>query len=243
LFDHDGRPPSASIDYVASHDGMTLADLFSYDTKNNDQAFPYGPSTGGSNDDIAWSHGGDAAKQRGSTRAALALVALSAGVPMITGGDERLRSIRANDNPYNLDSTATWIDWSDSTSGDALATFSAKIFAFRHTTASLRPGTFGALQATKWLKPDGSIAEATYLDDASQNFVGMVTGDVYVAYSGASDVTSITLPAPPTSMSWRLAFDTSPAAEAWGNAIDPATSGPSTTYTVAARTVAVFVAR
>jgi glycogen operon protein len=33
LFDNDGRPPSASINYLASHDGLTLADLAGADRR------------------------------------------------------------------------------------------------------------------------------------------------------------------------------------------------------------------
>lgn len=58
LFADDGRPPSASINFVVAHDGMTLADLFAFDRKNNDQPWPFGSSNGRTDDDLAFSHGG-----------------------------------------------------------------------------------------------------------------------------------------------------------------------------------------
>ncbi|MEM9075089.1 MAG: alpha-amylase family glycosyl hydrolase, partial [Myxococcota bacterium] len=56
LYEDDGRPPAASVNFVVAHDGLTLHDLFRYDGKNNGQRWPYGPSNGGTDNDLAWSH-------------------------------------------------------------------------------------------------------------------------------------------------------------------------------------------
>ena len=73
LFRDDGRAPSASINYLVSHDGFTLRDLYACNAPNNEQAWPYGPSDGGSTTTTSWDHGGDAAAQRQAARTGLAL--------------------------------------------------------------------------------------------------------------------------------------------------------------------------
>ena len=90
------RTPQAGITYLVSHDGFTLHDLYACDAPANAQAWPYGPSNGGSATNHSSAHGGDVVAQRQATRTGLALELLSAGVPMITGGDELARSLRCH---------------------------------------------------------------------------------------------------------------------------------------------------
>ncbi|MBE7190585.1 alpha-amylase family glycosyl hydrolase, partial [Jatrophihabitans endophyticus] len=108
MFGGNGRAPWASVNYVVVHDGFTLADLHGFDEKQNGLAWPYGPSDGGrsSADEMGWDHGGNVAAQHQAARTSLALLALSAGVPLITGGSEFHRTQRGNNNAYNLDTTA-----------------------------------------------------------------------------------------------------------------------------------------
>lgn len=239
---------------------MTLADVFAYDVKNNGQAWPFGPSDGGTDNDLAYSHGGDPARQRAAARAAFALAALSAGVPMITGGDERLRTQRGNNNAYNLDSPGIWLDWTPATSADAFAAFAARALAFRHAHRALRPAAYwreagdpkGA-QVT-WLRDDGQPADAGYLDSPARHFLawsldGAALGDdaraILAGYSAAAGPTTMTLPAPPKGTAWRLVADTSEAAETWGNWRDPASAQPvaSAAVTLGRRSVVVLVAK
>lgn len=242
LYADDGRPPSASINFIVAHDGMTLADLFAYDGKRNDQAWPWGPSNGGTDNDLAFSHGGDPKRQRAVTRAALLLLAVSAGVPMITGGDERLRTLRGNNNPYNLDSTANWLDWTPNAERDAFATFTKNALGFRAVHPELRPSQHWKDQDVRFVRDDGRSADATYLDAGDRHYLGMSVGDVLVAYNGWSGTTNATLPSPPPGKAWALVADTSEAAEAWGNwhASPVASTGA---HALGRRSVALFVAR
>ncbi len=84
------------------------------------QAYPLGPSTGGSTTNDSWDQGGVAAAQQQAARTGLALVALSAGVPMFQGGDELLRTQYGNNNAYNLDDSAMWLDPTLATTNAAL---------------------------------------------------------------------------------------------------------------------------
>jgi len=102
LYGARDRRPWSSVNFLVAHDGFTLFDLYHCNGPNNAQPWPYGPSDGGSSNNYSWDQGGDPARQRQAARTGLALLMLSAGVPMITGGDEMLRSLRCNNNPYNL---------------------------------------------------------------------------------------------------------------------------------------------
>jgi glycogen operon protein len=102
LYGDDGRRPFNSINFMVAHDGFTLKDLYSCNGKNNNQPWPFGPSDGGSDDNDSWDQGGVAADQGKAARNGLAFLMLSGGVPMITGGDESLRALNCNNNPYNL---------------------------------------------------------------------------------------------------------------------------------------------
>jgi len=92
LYQNNGRSPWNSVNFMVAHDGFTLKDLYSCDNPNNGQPWPFGPSDGGSTSNDSWDQGGAAADQRRAARTGLAFVMLSAGTPMMTGGDEYLRS-------------------------------------------------------------------------------------------------------------------------------------------------------
>ena len=243
-----GRPPAASVNFVVAHDGMTLADLFSYDSKNNEQAWPFGPSNGGTDNDLSWSHASDPARQRAATRTAFALAALSAGVPMFTGGDERLRTQRGNNNAYNLDSPAIWLDWTPNAQADAFASFAARTLGFRNTHVALRPKGFWKNDEVSWLDANGNVASDGYLDSDANRFLawslnGGALGDgakrILIAFNRSAATVTMALPVGST---WQLVGDTSEAAEAWGNWKASPTAMPGSTHALGRRSVAVFVA-
>jgi isoamylase len=117
LYQHSGRRPVASINFVTAHDGFTLNDLVSYNEKHNE-------ANGENNNDgeshnRSWNCGVEGptddpevltlrARQR---RNFIATLMLSQGVPMLLHGDELGRSQGGNNNGYAQDSELTWIDW------------------------------------------------------------------------------------------------------------------------------------
>ncbi len=235
LFADDGRRPWHSINYIASHDGFALRDVYSCNGKHNEQPWPFGPSSGGDDQNHSWDHGGEASRQRQATRTGMALVMLSAGVPMINGGDELFRTQYCNNNPFNLDSDKNWIDWAN---GDEhFVTFTRRLLAFRKSQPGLRPDGWGALS---FHGDDGHVASDAYLDDSAHHFLGWTAGDVYVAYNGWNHLLNVHLP----QGAWTLVGDTSEAFEARGGMLEPAdrteVDGP---HEMAPRSVAVFVRR
>ncbi|MBR1722207.1 MAG: chitobiase/beta-hexosaminidase C-terminal domain-containing protein, partial [Treponema sp.] len=101
-----------SVNFIVAHDGFTLADLCSYSGSgnyyNDKLSWPFGPSDGGNGDNNAISTGTDAASRRQRARNYFAMQMFSAGIPMIVYGDEFGRTQNGNNNPYNIDSVATW---------------------------------------------------------------------------------------------------------------------------------------
>lgn len=105
---NDRGGPQRSINFVTAHDGFTLMDLVSYDAKNNSVDWPFGPSDGGSDDNQSWDSAGDHALRRKRLRNFWTILLFSRGVPMTVSGDEFGRTQNGNNNPYNIDSVATW---------------------------------------------------------------------------------------------------------------------------------------
>jgi len=176
-------------------------------------------------------------------------------VPMMTGGDEMLRSQRCNNNPYNLDSIATWIDWSsldDPTSPAAtFATFARRMIAFRRAHPSLRPADWHDSTTISWVGPDGSAPTAAYLDDPGNHFIGWrlhaIAGEtvrsIYVAYNGASAPIAITLPPKASDAQWLRVADTAAWMEDDANMHEPGDEYTmmGTRYDLAARSLVLFI--
>jgi isoamylase len=105
---NDQGGPQRSINFIVAHDGFTLMDLVSYNGKNNLNPWPFGPSDGGNDNNDSWDSGGNQALRRQRLRNFWTIQFLSRGVPMTVWGDEFGRTQNGNNNPYNIDSVATW---------------------------------------------------------------------------------------------------------------------------------------
>ncbi len=113
-FNNNGGPHK-SVNFIVAHDGFTLMDLVSYNTKQNTTlTWPFGPSDGGSDNNDSWDsnfYGTTTSNQmfrRQRLRNFWVVQMFSRGVPMTVYGDEFGRTQNGNNNPYNIDSVATW---------------------------------------------------------------------------------------------------------------------------------------
>ncbi|MHB1235139.1 MAG: glycogen debranching protein GlgX [Microbacteriaceae bacterium] len=166
------RRPLASLNFVTAHDGFTLADLVSFDHKHN---VGNGENNNdGTDDNHSFNHGvegvttdeGILAARRKTMRNLLGTLLLSAGVPMLTAGDEFGRSQRGNNNAYCRDSELTWLSWPDrerpweAWQRDLHAVTRALI-RLRRQHPALRPSAFGGTQGPDaasrldWFSADG----------------------------------------------------------------------------------------
>ena len=171
----------------------------------------------------------------------MALELLASGVPMITGGDELGRTLRCNNNSYNLDSVATWLDWS--TQGDALWTFAQRLFHFRAAHPELQRADWSG--APQFLDANGQPASGAYMGDATRPVIAWRTGSVYVGYNRSTAKVTLTLPAPPAGQSWYRAANTAAFMEPQNNFVAPGSEQAVTqaTYDLDARALVILIAR
>jgi isoamylase len=250
------RKPFNSVNYIVCHDGMTLLDLYSFNAPNNNQPFPYGPSTGGRSapNEMCWDHGGDASEQNKAVRTALAILLLSAGTPMLLGGSEMNRTLQGNNNAYNLDTVANWIDWSLAAHESVLTEYVRRLIEFRKAHAALRPAEFFTGTAPSdegfndltWYTDRGEEADLRYMRNPANHFLAYRIAEntsIYVAYNGWVEPIAVTLPDNVSGRSWCLVADTGPAGEAWGYIYSQgAEVGISAqAYSVDARSLALFL--
>ncbi|MDA8034949.1 MAG: glycogen debranching protein GlgX, partial [Actinomycetota bacterium] len=167
LYEHTGRRPWASINFVTCHDGFTLGDLVSYGEKHN-EANGEG-NRDGTDDNRSWNCGVEGptddpevrATRRRQVRNFLATLLLSQGVPMLLAGDELGRSQLGNNNAYCQDNEMTWIDW-EHADGELLA-FTRRLTALRAAHPVLhrrhwfqgRPLRGEDVKDIAWFGPDG----------------------------------------------------------------------------------------
>ncbi len=172
LYEHSGRRPIASINFVTAHDGFTMADLVSYNEKHNE-------ANGEGNEDgesfnRSWNCGTEGPTddpevntlRRRQQRNFMATLLLSQGVPMISHGDEVSRTQQGNNNVYCQDNELAWYDWDLTDEQQDLLEFTRRAIALRHDHPTFRRRRFfegdarhgGAsdLGDIQWYSPDGS---------------------------------------------------------------------------------------
>ncbi len=119
LYSHQEREPEQSINFVTCHDGFTLNDLVTYNTKHNESNLEN--NRDGSADDVSWNCGVEgptddpqiASLRNRQIKNFLTYTLTAVGVPMILMGDEVRRSQSGNNNAYCQDNETSWFDWDD----------------------------------------------------------------------------------------------------------------------------------
>ena len=169
LYQHDGRRPYASINFVTAHDGFTLEDMVSYNEKHNEANGENNQD--GTNDNYSWNMGAEgatddpeiiAARER-QKRNLMATLLLSQGVPMLCGGDEIGRTQGGNNNAYCQDNEIGWYDWKLDERKTKLLEFTRRLIKFRQAHPNLRRRKFyqdrevyhSSLKDIAWYQPDG----------------------------------------------------------------------------------------
>jgi isoamylase len=218
--------PSASVNIITTHDGFTLRDLVSYNGKHNDDNVP---DPGGADDNRSWNCGAEGpaddadvvALRARQSRALLATLFLSRGVPMLLGGDELGRTQRGNNNAYCQDNEVSWYDWS--TVDGELLEFTRKLTAFRRAHPVLRRRRYATPDDLTWFTPAGvpmtdadwgwSRVLVAHVDGAAEPDLDELgrpelDDDLLIAVNGWWEEVEVTVPAIGRPVHWMLEFDT-----------------------------------
>jgi len=190
LFLLGGRKPSASINFVVSHDGFTLHDLVTYERKHN-EANGEG-NRDGADENYSWNCGVEGETDDPQIRALreqmkrnfVATLFLSQGIPMLCAGDEIGRTQRGNNNAYCQDNEISWVDWNLDDARRALFDFTAKMIRLRREQPVLqRRGFFqGAhiwdsqFKDLAWFRPDGTEMTPKDWDNSLVLSLGFLLG-------------------------------------------------------------------
>jgi len=238
LFEQKRAGAHGGINFVTCHDGFTLLDLVSYETKHNQDNGE--ENRDGTDDNRSRNWGVEGPSNRRSVLRArertrrnfAATLALSLGVPMISHGDELGRTQRGNNNAYCHDDERTWIDWSLDEADASFLEFFRQAFAARANNAVFRRRGFlyGHVNAEGrkdvfWLHPDGHEMGGETWEDDRLHALGMLLpeescegtdergaaesgGTALVLVNGGRRERSFRLPALTPGTSWREVLHT-----------------------------------
>jgi isoamylase len=242
LYAGEHRRPTASVNLITVHDGFTLRDLVSYDGKHNEAN---GESNrDGTSDNRSWNCGaeGPAADpailtlRARQSRAMLATLLLSFGVPMMLGGDELGRTQHGNNNAYCQDNEISWVDWSQPDT--ELQAFASRLVAFRKKHPVFRRRRFLAgaeASELRWFTPAGTemtdgdwsdesaLAVALYLDgfddpDRAADGAPLLDDDFLVLVNAWWEPLEFVLPSTRERAAWHVEVDTYDLTPATGSA-------------------------
>jgi len=160
---HQTYRPHQSINFITAHDGFCLHDMVAYNEKHNESNGH--ENTDGCDDNLSWNCGHEGeedapadvlALRRQQARNFCALLLLAQGTPMIVAGDEFLHTQCGNNNPYNQDNIATWLDWDRLEQHGEFFRFFKLMIAFRKAHRSIGRSTFWR-DDVSWYGPDGPV--------------------------------------------------------------------------------------
>jgi glycogen operon protein len=232
LFRPGGRRPQASVNFITSHDGFTLADLVSYGERHNEANLE--GNVDGHRENLSWNCGVEgpaedpaiATLRLRQMRCLLATLLLSQGVPMLQAGDEFARSQGGNNNAYCQDNEISWLAWPAGGDEGALSRFVAALLALRRRRPEFRRDTFfkGSPRErrqldVRWLHPAGRNMRPADWSDPDLRSLGMMlraesadAGDLLVLLSAAAVDIMFGLPGDAGS-GWVVCLDAADSAE------------------------------
>jgi len=247
LYSHSGRRPHASINFITSHDGFTLADLVANEQKHNEANGEQ--NRDGDNHNMSWNCGVEGPTtdttvnelRRRQRRNFLLTLLVSVGVPMVSGGDEVGRSQRGNNNAYCQDNDISWTSWVLPEEERDFLAFAEKLVALRRDQPVLRRRTFlsgrrpGAADVL-WLRADGHDMMDADWNNSDQRTLGVlldgeaiaetdaqgrrIVGDtLLMLFNSGATATTFTLPVRGAGAHWEVLVDTA----------DPQSLGPPAT--------------
>ena len=228
LFRHNGRKPTAGINFPTVHDGFTLCDLVAYNERHNEANLD--ANKDGHEHNLSWNCGiegptDDAGvnqlRQR-QLRNFLATLFLSQGVPMLLAGDEFGQTQRGNNNAYCQDNEISWMDWRLRSVNLDLLRFVRLLAQLRSRHAEFRRETFLKGAASRagvkdviWLNAAGTEMTQGQWHDSNLRALGVwfakrnnLQGRLLLLVNGGDAAQTFTLPSAPVDEPWICQFDT-----------------------------------
>ncbi|MDB6073212.1 MAG: isoamylase [Verrucomicrobiaceae bacterium] len=188
LYDHSGRHPHASVNFITCHDGFCLRDLVSYDHKHNEANGE--DNRDGDNNNASWNCGAEGdtddeginTLRRRQARNFLATLFLSQGAPMLLAGDEKWHTQRGTNNAYCQDNEITWLRWDLEELAPGLCDFVTQLIALRSEQPVLsrknfltgQPMTEGGPKDVTWWNVSGREMNQEDWDAGFVRCFGMV---------------------------------------------------------------------
>ncbi|WP_255682797.1 glycogen debranching protein GlgX [Dyella sp. 2HG41-7] len=237
LFDQRGRRPNASINFVTAHDGFTLHDLVSYNTKHNEANREN--NRDGTDNNLSWNCGEEGFTdnpeililRKQQMRNMLATLIFSQGTPMLLAGDEFARTQGGNNNAYCQDNNVTWLDWISSSDQRDLTDFVRRLTRLRRDYPLLRRTRFlrgpvdkeSGIKDVTWLTHDGNEFTEEQWHDPNERCLAMlldgrakptgikrpgVDNTLLLLINGQFQDVEFVLPDADGTMEWRLLVNT-----------------------------------
>jgi len=192
LYNRSSRKPYASINFIAAHDGFTMADVVTYNDKHNEANGEENRDGHGHN--LSWNFGVEGPTDDGEVRALrarqqrnfIATLLLSQGVPMLLAGDEMGRTQRGNNNAYCQDNEISWLDWTQSDDQRALLAFTQRVMSLRAAHPVFRRRDFfqgrplhgSTVRDIVWLQPHGAeMGEQAWGEEHARALAVFLSGD------------------------------------------------------------------
>ena len=228
LFERNARPPFASVNFVASHDGFTVADVVSYEHRHNEangesnkdgHAHNYSCNYGveGPTDDAHI-----AALRRQQRLNMLATLLVSQGIPLLLAGDEFGHSQFGNNNAYAQDNETGWLDWSLLHDDPDFSRMVRNLIHLRRQEPLLRGPHFLHREAeVAWLSPDGERLSEDDWQEGRAFCLSLATGRLAVLFNGSDETAVFAVRGKNLDLVFASAGDVEPSA---GTVIVPALS-------------------
>jgi len=231
LYEHAGRPPHCSINFVTSHDGFTMNDLVTYRDKHN-EANGEG-NRDGENNNSSENYGVEGPSRRliidqlrlRQIKNILATLLLSQGVPMLVAGDEARRTQKGNNNAYCQDNPLSWFDWRLVEKHAGLVRFVKSLIHFRRGQPTVRRQRYltgratseDALPDVSWYSSLGTAVDwggdstliALLKAVEPEHDLAGAARDVLIMVNATSESREFIIPPVAKGMQWRLFVDTS----------------------------------
>jgi glycogen operon protein len=237
VFNHRGRKPWASVNFITAHDGFTLNDLVSYEQKHNEANGE--DNRDGHSDNKSSNYGHEGPSDDGALvelrerqkRNLLGTLLFSQGTPMLLAGDEFSRTQMGNNNAYCQDNEISWVDWTVTTDGKALTDFVQRLTQLRRDYPVLRQSRFLTgiwneelgVKDCSWLTPEGGEMDAQHWADGRAKCYGLLLdgraqtsgirrlgseATLLIIFNAHHDVVLFSLPKATGGRDWQRLLDT-----------------------------------